>query len=80
MLYGRPPFHHITKPLPKMQAIIDAKVIIEFPSLKEKWEKSGHRYVNTHPTLTPSTPRPPLQHQRKGAGLLPRRYARHPAA
>jgi hypothetical protein len=43
MLYGRPPFHHISKPLPKMQAIIDPKAVIEFPSLKEKWEKSGHK-------------------------------------
>ena len=41
MLYGRPPFHHIAKPLPKMQAIIDPKQTIEFPNLKDKWDKSG---------------------------------------
>jgi hypothetical protein len=58
MLYGRPPFHHITKPLPKMQAIIDPKVAIEFPSLKEKWEKSGHRFVTT-PLSSPLFPPPP---------------------
>ncbi len=56
MLYGRPPFHHITKPLPKMQAIIDPKVLVEFPSLKEKWEKSGHTYA------TPPSPPPHLYH------------------
>ena len=63
MLYGRPPFHHITKPLPKMQAIIDPKVLVQFPSLKEKWEKSEHTYAiiptsppHTHPLSLPVPP------------------------
>jgi hypothetical protein len=57
MLYGRPPFHHILKPLPKMQAIIDPKVVIEFPSLKDKWEKSGHRCSALEHILTAACPR-----------------------
>ncbi len=80
MLYGRPPFHHITKPLPKMQAIIDAKVVIEFPSLKEKWEKSGHRCATApafHVLAAARDVQP--QHQRQGDGGVPGGHAGHPA-
>jgi hypothetical protein len=56
VLYGRPCFHHVTKPLPKMQAIIDLKVLVEFPFFKQKWDKSEHTYAITPLPISPASP------------------------